>query len=100
MEDLFGSLKADEGGLFKVGHVVLPTDDDKQLPKNLPLLEELNSEPVIPEGFPEWRETMDSRGYKMVYSIEAVVEMAAIGIGLQKDAFISLMKALAALLLT
>ncbi|KAL6562800.1 hypothetical protein OROHE_005387 [Orobanche hederae] len=53
---------------------------------------ELNSEPVIPEGFPEWKETMDSWGYKMISSIEAVAEMAAIGFGLQKDAFISLMK--------
>ncbi|KAL0425581.1 UNVERIFIED_CONTAM: hypothetical protein Sradi_1092900 [Sesamum radiatum] len=31
---------------------------------------ELNSEPVIPEGFPEWQETMDSWGYKMISAIE------------------------------
>ncbi|OVA04813.1 hypothetical protein BVC80_8655g12 [Macleaya cordata] len=54
--------------------------------------QELNSEPVIPEGFPEWKETMDSWGYKMIYAIEVVAEMAAIGFGLQKDAFTSLMK--------
>ncbi|KAL2234214.1 uncharacterized protein LOC105168835 [Sesamum indicum] len=53
---------------------------------------ELNSEPVIPEGFPEWQETMDSWGYKMISAIEAVAEMAAVGFGLQKDAFTSLMK--------
>ncbi|CDP07727.1 unnamed protein product [Coffea canephora] len=53
---------------------------------------ELNSEPVIPEGFPEWKATMDSWGYKMISAIEAVAEMAAIGFGLQKDAFTSLMK--------
>ncbi|OWM77208.1 hypothetical protein CDL15_Pgr028845 [Punica granatum] len=53
---------------------------------------ELNSEPVIPEGFPEWKETMDSWGYKMISAIEAVAEMAAIGFGLPKDAFTSLMK--------
>ncbi|KAJ8556402.1 hypothetical protein K7X08_029793 [Anisodus acutangulus] len=31
---------------------------------------ELNSEPVIPEGFPEWKCTMDSWGYKMISAIE------------------------------
>ncbi|KAL2461293.1 2-oxoglutarate (2OG) and Fe(II)-dependent oxygenase superfamily protein [Abeliophyllum distichum] len=53
---------------------------------------ELNSEPVIPEGFPDWKDTMDSWGHKMISAIEAVAEMAAIGFGLQKDAFTSLMK--------
>ncbi|XP_058073522.1 uncharacterized protein LOC131222472 [Magnolia sinica] len=54
--------------------------------------QELNSEPVIPEGFPQWKETMDSWGYKMISAIEAVAEMTAIGFGLPKDAFTSLMK--------
>ncbi|XWS35484.1 hypothetical protein CRYUN_Cryun20dG0001400 [Craigia yunnanensis] len=54
--------------------------------------QELNSEPVIPEGFPEWKETMDSWGYKMISAIETVAEMAAIGFGLPKDAFTNLMK--------
>ncbi|CAM8961094.1 unnamed protein product [Rhodiola kirilowii] len=54
--------------------------------------QELNSEPVIPEGFPEWKETMDSWGYKMISAIEIVAEMAAIGFGLPRDAFTSLMK--------
>ncbi|GMN55289.1 hypothetical protein TIFTF001_024416 [Ficus carica] len=53
---------------------------------------ELNAEPVIPEGFPEWKDTMDSWGYKMISAIEVVAEMAAIGFGLPKDAFTSLMK--------
>ncbi|KAF3452683.1 hypothetical protein FNV43_RR03116 [Rhamnella rubrinervis] len=53
---------------------------------------ELNSEPVIPEGFPQWKEAMDSWGYKMISAIETVAEMAAIGFGLPKDAFTSLMK--------
>ncbi|KAG5222978.1 Iron/ascorbate family oxidoreductase [Salix suchowensis] len=53
---------------------------------------ELNSEPVIPEGFPEWKGTMDSWGCKMISTIEAVAEMAAIGFGLSKCAFTSLMK--------
>ncbi|KAK4757942.1 hypothetical protein SAY87_019243 [Trapa incisa] len=52
---------------------------------------ELNSEPVIPEGFPEWKDTMDSWGYKMISAIEVVAEMAAIGFGLPRDAFTSLM---------
>ncbi|XP_078443458.1 2-oxoglutarate (2OG) and Fe(II)-dependent oxygenase superfamily protein [Wolffia australiana] len=53
---------------------------------------ELNSEPVIPEGFPEWKETMDSWGLKMISAVEVVAEMAAIGFGLEKDAFTALMK--------
>ncbi|PON86263.1 Non-heme dioxygenase N-terminal domain containing protein [Trema orientale] len=53
---------------------------------------ELNAEPVIPEDFPEWKDTMDSWGYKMISAIEVVAEMAAIGFGLPKDAFTSLMK--------
>lgn len=53
---------------------------------------ELNSEPVIPEGFPEWKDTMDSWGHKMISAIETVAEMAGIGFGLPKDAFTSLMK--------
>ncbi|XP_043693593.1 uncharacterized protein LOC122644058 [Telopea speciosissima] len=52
---------------------------------------ELNSEPVIPEGFLEWKETMDSWGYKMISAIETVAEMAAIGFELPSDAFSSLM---------
>ncbi|KAM0941486.1 putative isopenicillin N synthase [Dioscorea sansibarensis] len=54
--------------------------------------QELNSEPVIPEGFPDWQETMDLWGLKMISAIEVVAEMAATGFGLLKDAFTSLMK--------
>ncbi|XP_039117025.1 LOW QUALITY PROTEIN: uncharacterized protein LOC120252889 [Dioscorea cayenensis subsp. rotundata] len=54
--------------------------------------QELNSEPVIPEGFPDWQETMDLWGLKMISAIEVVAEMAATGFGLPKDAFTSLMK--------
>ncbi|XP_030961970.1 uncharacterized protein LOC115983440 [Quercus lobata] len=54
--------------------------------------QELNAEPVIPEGFPDWKDCMDSWGYKMIAAIEVVAEMAAIGFGLPKDAFTSLMK--------
>ncbi|KAM7476698.1 hypothetical protein LguiB_023941 [Lonicera macranthoides] len=54
--------------------------------------QELNSEPVIPEGFPGWKDTMDSWGHKMISAIETVAEMAAIGFGLPRDTFTSLMK--------
>ncbi|KAB1224796.1 hypothetical protein CJ030_MR1G028646 [Morella rubra] len=56
------------------------------------LVQELNSEPVIPEGFPEWKDTMDSWGSKMISAIEVVAAMAAIGFGLPNDSFTSLMK--------
>ncbi|KAG0457629.1 hypothetical protein HPP92_022786 [Vanilla planifolia] len=52
---------------------------------------ELNAQPVIPEGFPEWKETMDLWGSKMISAIVVVAEMAAIGFNLPKDAFTSLM---------
>ncbi|KAH0464718.1 hypothetical protein IEQ34_004821 [Dendrobium chrysotoxum] len=60
-------------------------------PKNT-RFKELNAEPVIPEGFPEWKETMDSWGSKMISAIEVAAEMAAIGFNLPKDSFTSLMK--------
>ncbi|WCJ18973.1 2-oxoglutarate (2OG) and Fe(II)-dependent oxygenase superfamily protein [Euphorbia peplus] len=53
---------------------------------------EFNLEPPIPEGFPEWRDVMDTWGHKMVDAVHAVAELAAIGFGLSKDAFTSLMK--------
>lgn len=85
-------------------------------------VQELNAEPVIPEGFPEWKDTMDAWGVKMISAIEAsnwmkfspfllcciyahnlkpslyqaVAEMAAIGFGLPRDAFTSLMKQVSA----
>ena len=34
------------------------------------LFQELNSEPVVPEGFPEWKETMNSWGFKMISAVE------------------------------
>ncbi|KAG6484416.1 hypothetical protein ZIOFF_052931 [Zingiber officinale] len=52
---------------------------------------ELNPESIIPDGFPDWKETMDLWGSKMIATIEVVAEMAAIGFGLDKDAFTSLM---------
>ncbi|KAL2652342.1 hypothetical protein R1flu_020470 [Riccia fluitans] len=54
--------------------------------------QELSSDPVIPEGFPEWQDTLNSWGRKMISAVEVVAEMAAIGFGLPKAAFTSLMK--------
>jgi len=54
--------------------------------------QELNSEPVVPEGFPEWVEIMNGWGNKMISAVEIVAEMAAIGFGLPQTAFTSLMK--------
>ncbi|KAI7743135.1 hypothetical protein M8C21_010033 [Ambrosia artemisiifolia] len=70
---------------------------DEEMQKKLKSLPEdcqplTPTEPVIPEGFLEWKETMDSWGSKMVSAIEVVAEMAAIGFGLPNDAFTSLMK--------
>ncbi|GKB78233.1 hypothetical protein Tco_0945128, partial [Tanacetum coccineum] len=42
--------------------------------------------------FPEWERTMNSWGYKLMAAIEAVAEMAAIGFGLSKNAFMGLLK--------
>lgn len=36
------------------------------------LKQELNSEPVIPDGFPEWKDTMDTWGYKMISAVEVI----------------------------
>ncbi|THG23399.1 hypothetical protein TEA_019948 [Camellia sinensis var. sinensis] len=76
---------------FQVSHLHFILNIKMVLLLSLTVME-LNAEPVIPEGFPEWKDTMDSWGYKMISAIEAVAEMAAIGFGLPKDAFTSLMK--------
>ncbi|KAF5782654.1 putative oxoglutarate/iron-dependent dioxygenase, isopenicillin N synthase [Helianthus annuus] len=54
--------------------------------------QDLNSDHIVPEGFPDWEETMNSWGYKLLSAVEAVAEMAAVGFGLPKDAFTNLMK--------
>eukprot|EP00897_Mesotaenium_endlicherianum_P007660 jgi/Mesen1/6922/ME000358S06248 len=53
---------------------------------------ELNAEPVVPAGFPEWADVMDGWGHKMIAAVEAVAEMAALGFGLPPAAFTSLMR--------
>lgn len=52
---------------------------------------ELNAEPVIPEGFPNWVESMNAWGSKMLATVEVVVEMAAIGFDLPPETFTALM---------
>jgi len=53
---------------------------------------ELNSEQVIPENFPEWTEVMNLWGSLMFTSVSTVAEMTAVGFGLDRNAFSSLMK--------
>lgn len=53
--------------------------------------QELNAEPVVPEGFPDWVDIMNGWGSKMISAVEVVAEMAAVGFGLHQGAFTSLM---------
>ncbi|KAK3409144.1 hypothetical protein EUGRSUZ_J01253 [Eucalyptus grandis] len=46
--------------------------------------QELNSEPVIPDGFPEWKETMDAWGYKMKSAVEGPLLLAPTGSNLRQ----------------
>ena len=39
-------------------------------------MQELNADPVIPEGFPGWVETMNSWGYKMMAATEVTHYLA------------------------
>ncbi|RHY29764.1 hypothetical protein DYB32_005917 [Aphanomyces invadans] len=48
---------------------------------------ELNAEPVVPKAFPEWEEVMNMWGNKMLAAIHEIVQMAALGLGLEQDAF-------------
>eukprot|EP00850_Spirogloea_muscicola_P000445 SM000002S05525 [mRNA] locus=s2:598392:600662:+ [translate_table: standard] len=73
---------------------LLPRLPLSSLPANrrAAVLQELNAEPVVPDGFPDWEVVMDTWGAKMIAAVEAVAEMAALGFGLQRTAFTSLMK--------
>jgi len=53
---------------------------------------QLNADPVSPEGISNWSKVMNTFGSLMLASIHTVSEMAAIGLGFEKDAFTSLMK--------
>lgn len=52
----------------------------------------LNASQVIPSAFPEWPDTMNMWGSKMLSAVHTVAEMAALGLGLNKDSFTSMMQ--------
>jgi len=37
---------------------------------------------VVPEGFPEWRETMDTWGNLLLQAGKCATEMSAVGMGI------------------
>lgn len=51
-----------------------------------------NMESVIPPEFPNWTTVMDGWGTLMVNAVTDVAAMAAVGLGLQQDAFTSMMQ--------
>ena len=54
--------------------------------------EALNAEPVLPAAFPQWKPTMDAWGTLMLHSVTTCAEMAAVGLGLERDAISKLME--------
>ena len=62
---------------WKIGE--RPKEVDDQLPQ------------VIPKDFPDWEDKMNGWGYQMVNSCMLAAEMAALGMGLDKEAFTSRM---------
>lgn len=52
---------------------------------------QMNSDPVIPPEFPEWKDTMDMWGGKMISAVQTLAEMAALGFNMPADAFTSRM---------
>ncbi|POM73186.1 Hypothetical protein PHPALM_9989 [Phytophthora palmivora] len=54
--------------------------------------EELNAEPVIPKKFPEWENVMNMWGGKMLDAITDLVEIVALGLGLEKDVLVDRIK--------
>lgn len=53
---------------------------------------ELNAEPVAPAAMPEFLPVMDTWGAKLLGTSFTIAEMAAVGFGLDKDAFTSMMR--------
>lgn len=53
---------------------------------------ELNAAPVVPKGMPEWPRVMDVWGNAMLRSVECVSRAAAVGFGLEEDAFVQRMR--------
>lgn len=54
--------------------------------------EELNAEPVIPIGFPEWEDTMDMWGRKMLSALQDLAEMAGLGFGWEANTLSDIMR--------
>ena len=54
--------------------------------------QQLNMDPIIPPEFPEWSETMDMWGGKMMGAINCLSEMAALGFDMPGDTFTSRMR--------
>lgn len=52
-----------------------------QLPEKT-IFKNLNSDPVIPPGFPEWSSVLNRWGEKLMATIETVCELLSIGLGL------------------
>mmetsp|Transcript_31041 Transcript_31041/g.23082 ORF Transcript_31041/g.23082 Transcript_31041/m.23082 type:complete len:398 (+) Transcript_31041:40-1233(+) len=52
----------------------------------------MNLDPVMPPEFPDWKETMDMWGNKMVEAVYTLAEMAAVGFNMPSDAFTSRMQ--------
>ncbi|KAK4523490.1 hypothetical protein GAYE_PCTG60G1386 [Galdieria yellowstonensis] len=52
---------------------------------------ELEAEPVIPQGFPEWPTIMNTWGEKLLATGFAIAEMLAFGLDLPRDAFVRLL---------
>lgn len=44
---------------------------------------EFNSAPVVPDGFPEWEDTLNSWGEKLMATISTVAELLGYGLGLE-----------------
>ena len=54
--------------------------------------EDLNAAPVVPAAFPAWATTMDHWGGLLLEVVTTCAEMAALGLGLPRDAISSLMR--------
>jgi len=52
----------------------------------------LNAPAVIPRGFPEWEDVMNTWGNKMLTAVSTVAEMLALGFGFPANTFVDKMK--------
>lgn len=52
---------------------------------------DLNAEAVVPDGFPEWKDVMDTWGNKLLQCVRDVSEMAASGFDLPRKTFSDMM---------